>query len=70
MRGKFLAVPLTAEAKQLNLEAQYRQIAEMLAQGKTQPQIGRALRLHRSAVWRRIRKMKALASQSPGPSTQ
>ena len=49
-----------AQAKAQSLETEYRRIVEMRAQGKTYPEIGKALGLHRSAVWRRVRKIKAL----------
>jgi len=42
------------------LDAENRRILELLTEGKTQPEIGATLGLHRSAVWRRIRKIKAL----------
>ena len=42
------------------LTTEQRQIVDLLALGKTQPEIGRALGMHRSAVWRRIKKLKAM----------
>ena len=35
-----------------------RTIVSLLAQGATQPEIGRRLGLHRSAVWRRIKALR------------
>lgn len=40
------------------LSDEERLIVSLLAQGKTQPQIGRELSLHRSAVWRRIKALR------------
>ena len=44
------------------IEGQERQIVELLAAGHTQPQIGKQLGLHRSAVWRRIRRLRVQLS--------
>lgn len=35
-------------------------ILELLSSGYTQPGIGRELGLHRSSVWRRVRKLRQL----------
>lgn len=40
-----------------SLSDEDRRILDLLAQDKTQPEIGKDLGLHRSAVWRRIRKL-------------
>jgi DNA-binding Lrp family transcriptional regulator len=45
------------------LSAENRRIVELLAEGKTQPQIGEELGLHRSAVWRRVKKLVSAASK-------
>lgn len=39
-------------------------ILALLAEGKTQPEIGRRLGLHRSAVWRRVSKLKKKGLQT------
>jgi DNA-binding CsgD family transcriptional regulator len=38
-------------------------LLDLLIAGRTQPEIGKLLRLHRSAVWRRIRKITTLADK-------
>lgn len=43
-------------------------ILSLLAKGKNQPEIGTTLGLHRSAVWRRIQKLKKKVG-SPTPIT-
>lgn len=48
------------------LSAEEQRIFDLLAQGLTQPEIGRQLGLHRSAVWRRIRRLRVLVGS---PST-
>jgi DNA-binding Lrp family transcriptional regulator len=40
-----------------SLSDENRRILDLLVQDKTQPEIGKELGLHRSAVWRRIRKL-------------
>jgi DNA-binding CsgD family transcriptional regulator len=51
------------------LTPEQRKLVAMLADGKTQPQIAQALQMHRSAVWRRIKKLRITlqAHASSGP---
>lgn len=44
------------------LTGEEREILQLLQQGKTQPEIADALRLHRSAVWRRVNRLLRRAS--------
>jgi DNA-binding CsgD family transcriptional regulator len=39
-------------------------LLDLLVAGRTQPEIGKLMKLHRSAVWRRLRKIKALAAKA------
>jgi DNA-binding NarL/FixJ family response regulator len=41
------------------LSTEHERILDLLVEGKTQPEIARQLGLHRSAVWRRIRQIRA-----------
>lgn len=41
-----------------SLSTEDQRILELLIAGITQPEIGRILGLHRSAVWRRIQKLR------------
>jgi DNA-binding CsgD family transcriptional regulator len=41
------------------LTPEEQRIVEMLAAGKTQPEIGCALGQHRSMVWRKVQRIKA-----------
>jgi DNA-binding NarL/FixJ family response regulator len=52
---------VTAEQKGA-LDTESRSILDLLVQGKTQPEIAASLGLHRSAVWRRVKRLKALQS--------
>ncbi len=38
-------------------------LLDLLTAGRTEPEIGKLLGLHRSAVWRRIRKIKTRAAE-------
>jgi DNA-directed RNA polymerase specialized sigma24 family protein len=44
------------------LSAEEDRLLQLLVEGKTQPEAGTALGLHRSAVWRRVRKLKKKAA--------
>lgn len=46
------------EALEKTLTVEESRILDFLAAGKTQPEIGAILGLHRSAVWRRIRVLR------------
>jgi DNA-binding CsgD family transcriptional regulator len=35
-----------------------REVLDMLAQGMTQPQMAARLNMHRSAIWRRVKKLR------------
>ena len=54
------------ESQEGQLSAEERSIVALLAQGETQPAIGRKLGLHRSAVWRRIKALRKRLQSSPG----
>jgi DNA-binding CsgD family transcriptional regulator len=41
-----------------NLSSEQLRILDLLIEGKTQPEIAQQLSLHRSAVWRRIKKLR------------
>ena len=47
-----------AQAKLDGLSVEAQTILERLIAGRTQPEIGKELGLHRSAVWRRVNKLK------------
>lgn len=41
------------------LSPEEKRLLTLLAEGRTQPEIGAELGLHRSAVWRRVKKLRA-----------
>ena len=47
-----------AGGKLRGMSSEEQRIVELLVIGRTQPEIGRELGLHRSAVWRRVKKLR------------
>ena len=47
-----------AGGKLQDMSPEEQRIVELIVIGHTQPEIGRELGLHRSAVWRRVKKLR------------
>jgi uncharacterized membrane protein len=48
----------TARGKLTDLSSEDEKILDLLIQGRTQPEIGEELGMHRSAVWRRVTRLR------------
>lgn len=73
MRKSSLGPPLTADRWSAALNdlrgkttPEEESILQLLAKGVTQPSIGKRLGLHRSAVWRRVRRLRLLLDDRAG----
>ena len=55
-----------AQAKLRDLGLEEQRILELLAQGLSHRRIGEELGLHRSAIWRRVKKLRARLEEQPG----
>jgi DNA-binding NarL/FixJ family response regulator len=47
-----------------NLSSEQVRILDLLIEGKTQPEIAQQLNLHRSAVWRRVKKLRTALNRA------
>lgn len=61
MLDRKIRVPIDWKAAQQELtdaSPTEKRLLALLVDGRTQPEIGRELGLHRSAVWRRVKKLR------------